>query len=354
MIARFSDEVTKKEEERHAKFLKKALAISGGGAKGAFAVGVLKHLFKTYRNTGWFSITGGTSTGALISPIAAVMGAKDPMGTEAFETLEHMYTNVSTPDILEKQSIFELIGRQDCLYESDPLNDLIHRQFRPAWFEWLQSPSTPHCYVVYTNYQTGQKVAMSPKENGMTQERFIKGMLASASVPVVMEATIIDDTDVCYDGGVRDLLPFGNAIELGAETIVPIFLDPEEFPKTKSRFRRMDKILLRTLSILVDETGRNDFAMANLINIGIQAKEEILSAFSQDQAALQKIKKVFNAEKYKAMFGSEKRLISIITGLMPDVSLTEDSLTFDPVKMKSWVELGEKKASDVIQASPFA
>lgn len=332
---------------------KSALVISGGGAKGAFAVGVLKHIFKTYRDTGWFSITGGTSTGALISPIAAVMGAADPMGTEAFETLEQMYTNVSTPDILEKQSIFELITRQDCLYESDPLNDLLHRHLRPEWFEWLQSPDAPRCYVVYTNYQTGQKVAMSPQDEGMTRERFIKGMLASASVPVVMEATIIDE-DVCYDGGVRDLLPFGHAIELGAESIVPIFLDPEEFPQTKSRFRRMDKILLRTLSILVDETGRNDFAMANLINIGIQAKEEILSAFSQDQAALRKLQKIFKAEKYQALYGLKKRLISIITGLKPNEPLTEDSLTFDPVKMKAWVDLGEQKAREIIQTSPFS
>lgn len=114
----------------------------------------------------------------------------------------------------------------------------------------------------------------------------------------------------------------------------------------------MDKILLRTLSILVDETGRNDFAMANLINIGIQAKEEILAAFSQDQAALKKLQKIFN--KYQDLYGPEKRLITLIKGLKPDEPLTEDSLTFDPVKMKSWVDLGEKKARDVIQASPFS
>jgi NTE family protein len=332
---------------------KTALVISGGGAKGAFAVGVLKHLFKTYRDTGWFAIAGGTSTGALIAPIAAAMGAPDPMGTEAFETLEHMYTNVSTPDILEKQSIFELMTRQDCLYESDPLNDLLHRHLRPEWFAWLQSPDAPYCYVVYTNYQTGQKVAMSPKDKGMKRERFIKGMLASASVPVIMEATPIDD-EVCYDGGVRDLLPFSNAIDVGAETIVPIFLDPEAFPKTQNRFRRMDKILLRTLSILVDETGRNDFAMAHLINIGIQAKEEILAAFGHDNAALKKLKKIFEAEKYQELFGTEKRLITLIKGLRPDEALTEDSLTFDPVKMKAWVDLGEQKAQEVIQTSPFS
>jgi len=331
---------------------KTALVVSGGGAKGAFAVGVIKHIFKKYRDTGWFSITGGTSTGALISPMAALMAAPDPTGSEAMKTLEHIYTNVSTSDILEKQNIFELIGRQDCLNESDPLNDLLHRLFHREWFKWLKRREASDCYVVYTNYQDGQKVAASPKDRGMTRERFIQAMRASASVPVIMEATVIDE-DVCYDGEVRDLLPFGKAISLGAETVVPIFLDPEEFSKTRSRFRRMDKILLRTLSILVDEAGRNDFEMANLINVGIKAKQEILEQFKGDTAALRKLRAVFNRKEFKALFGSEKRLVKITTGLGPDEPLTEDSLTFDPAKMRIWVDQGEKKAKEIIPESPF-
>ncbi len=332
---------------------KTALVISGGGAKGAFAVGVVKHLFAAYRDKGWFSITGGSSTGALICPIAAVMAAPDPMGSEALETLVAMYTSVTTSDILEKQSIFEFIQRQDALYESDPLNDLIHRQFRLEWFEWLQNPEAPDSYVVYTNYQTGKKVTVSVKDDGMTRERFIQGMLASASVPVIMEATIIDG-DVCYDGGVRDLLPFGKAIELGAQTILPIFLDPEEFSETRSRFRRLDKVLIRTLAILVDETGRNDFAMANLINIGNQAKQEILEIFPQGSREHEKLQKIFNRKEFQPLFGPEKHLVRIITGLRPDQPLTEDSLTFDPVKMSVWVQWGEQKAKRVVKKNPFA
>lgn len=331
---------------------KTALVISGGGAKGAFAVGVLKYIFSAYRNTGWFAITGGTSTGALISPLAALMAAPDPIGSQALETLLQMYTTVATPDILGKKNIFELIELPDALYESDPLNNLLHRHFRPEWFNWLQKPKSPKCYVVYTDYQTGQKVTVSPKDKGMTWERFIQAMLASASVPVVMEATIINE-DVCYDGGVRDLLPFGRAIELGAETIVPIFLDPEQFSSSQGKFKRMDKVLLRTLDIMKDETGRNDYEMANLINIGIQAKQELFKVFTGDPDALKKLKKVFHKKEFSPLFGPEKRLIKIITGLRPDKPLTEDSLTFDPNKMSRWVQWGEQKAREILKESPF-
>jgi hypothetical protein len=62
---------------------------------------------------------------------------------------------------------------------------------------------------------------------------------------------------------------------------------------------------------------------------------------------------VFDSEKYQALFGPQMRLITIIAGLKPDEPLTEDSLTFDPAKMKSWVDRGEKKAQEVIQETPF-
>jgi len=331
---------------------KVALVISGGGAKGAFAVGVVKHLYSNYRSTGWFNIIGGSSTGALISPFAALMAAPEPIGSKAFERLEYIYTHVKTSDILKKQNIFELLINKDCLNKTDPLNKLLHQEIRQEWFDWLSTPEAPDCYVVYVNYQTGQKIAVTPKDPGMTRETFIQAMLASASVPVVMESSMINNKE-CYDGGVRDLLPFSNAIDLGAEIIVPIFLGPEAFASTDNLFKRMDKILLRTLDILVDESWRNDLDMAELINIGFRAKQDLFSAFSNDQLTLNKIKNVFNKTEYEDLFGEKKRLIQIVTGLRPDANLTHDSLAFNPVIMKQWVDMGEQKAVQVIKTSPF-
>ena len=50
--------------------MKRALVISGGGSKGAFAVGVLKQLFATYPNLD-FDIYVGTSAGSLVVTLAA-------------------------------------------------------------------------------------------------------------------------------------------------------------------------------------------------------------------------------------------------------------------------------------------
>lgn len=108
-----------------------ALVISGGGAKGAFAVGVIKNLFEKYRSTGWFHIVGGTSTGALIAPMAALMAHSGPLQHAALATLEQIYTTVRTPDILRKRRIIEFLWRQDCLNDSKPLRELLNDMFKP-------------------------------------------------------------------------------------------------------------------------------------------------------------------------------------------------------------------------------
>jgi predicted acylesterase/phospholipase RssA len=53
-----------------------ALVISGGGAMGAFAVGAVRYIFRRHRETGWFSIVGGCSTGALMAPFVGFDPAK--------------------------------------------------------------------------------------------------------------------------------------------------------------------------------------------------------------------------------------------------------------------------------------
>jgi predicted acylesterase/phospholipase RssA len=329
-----------------------ALIISGGGAKGAFAAGAIRHIFREYRSKGWFSIVGGCSTGALITPLAGLLGASPEIAEEALERLIHQYSSITTENILEKKSIIEFIKRQDGLNKSTPLRNRVKEVFRPECFQWLQREDMPYCYVVYTNYQSGNLEVVSPKDPGMTRERFIDAMIASASVPVVMEPTFIDG-QVCYDGGVRDLLPFARAIDLGAETIVPIMLDTSKVNPSQSRFRRLDKIIYRTLAIMLDETGKNDLQMAKRINTAMRVKREILQAVAGRPLCRKRIQAIFDREEYGDLFGAQKRLIRIIEGLRPDTALTDNPMRFDPQLMREWITLGEQKARTVLTANPF-
>ncbi len=51
--------------------MSRALVISGGGSKGAFAVGIVKRLLENYPNLK-FDMYVGTSTGSLIVPLLAM------------------------------------------------------------------------------------------------------------------------------------------------------------------------------------------------------------------------------------------------------------------------------------------
>jgi hypothetical protein len=104
----------------------------------------------------------------------------------------------------------------------------------------------------------------------------------------------------------------------------------------------------------VDGVGRNDYEMASLINIGVQAKQEIIDTFAQNPSVSEKLKEILKKPKYRDLFGPQKRLIDIITGLRPDKPLTEDSLAFDPVQMTKWVNQGEQKPKELFKKSPFS
>ena len=92
------------------------LAISGGGANGAFGAGLL---------VGWtesgtrpeFTVVTGISTGALTAPFAF-------LGSDYDDELREIYTRFDTEDLVEDRGIFAFL-RQDALKSSTPLQAVI-------------------------------------------------------------------------------------------------------------------------------------------------------------------------------------------------------------------------------------
>jgi hypothetical protein len=104
---------------------------------------------------------------------------------------------------------------------------------------------------------------------------------------------------------------------------------------------------------MLDETAENDLQMANLVNLAVQAKTEILQALAGRPHRRRKIQAIFDKEEYSDLFGSEKRLIRIIDGLRPDQELTDNPMRFDPALMQQWMVLGERTARSVVTTNPF-
>ena len=97
------------------------LALSGGGAKGAFSAGIL---------CGWseagsrptFKIVTGISTGALIAPFAF-------LGIEYDKTIQQLNTTIATKDVMGMRSRLIVRGGIDSLADSSPLENLIIEYF---------------------------------------------------------------------------------------------------------------------------------------------------------------------------------------------------------------------------------
>lgn len=98
------------------------LAISGGGANGAFGAGLLAGWSKAGDRPA-FSVVTGISTGALIAPFAF-------LGPQYDESLKQFYTTTETENILKIRSIFTFLS-SDSAGDSTPLRRMIEKAVTP-------------------------------------------------------------------------------------------------------------------------------------------------------------------------------------------------------------------------------
>ena len=166
------------------------LALSGGGANGAFGAGLLN---------GWtaagtrpvFKLVTGISTGALIAPFAF-------LGSDYDSTLRDFYTTISTKDIYNERSYLAILFDPSSMVDTTPLQTILAKQVNE---QVLAEVAQAHqrgrrLFIGTTNMEAGKLViwdmgaiATSGKPGAL--ELFRKVMLASASIPVAFPAVYI-------------------------------------------------------------------------------------------------------------------------------------------------------------------
>ncbi|MCI0586165.1 MAG: patatin-like phospholipase family protein [Planctomycetes bacterium] len=264
---------------------KLALVFSGGGAKGAFGVGVLWELSRRRPSLRW-DIVCGTSTGALIAPFAA-LGADDP---GAIGELRSVYLNARKRRIVDSnlgvRGILGLFrGLPDGVYNLGPLRELIDRHLGPDRLRRL-ADSPVATVVNAVSLQQGEVVlctqdrhrptieawfreraasASIPRHRVLPFSRFRKAMVASASIPGAIEPAELDGEQL-VDGGVVDVAPLRSAIAAGATHILAVLMSPRRPPPNPARAENPLEVALRATDLLTDEILRNDIEYAGHVS----------------------------------------------------------------------------------------
>ena len=112
---------------------KTALVVSGGGSKGAFAVGALRYIHDHVRAVDKFDVYCGTSTGSLIVPLAAC-------GELAL--LENQYTTLRQDDLV-RLGVVGNLENGISLHDARPLKNKIASLLTQARYDLLRARATP-------------------------------------------------------------------------------------------------------------------------------------------------------------------------------------------------------------------
>jgi len=191
-LRRYTDEpVTKFSFEKDTSTATKSyLALSGGGADGAYGVGVLN---------GWsaagtrpaFSVVSGVSTGGLIAPFAF-------LGSQYDDTLRELYTSGIAESLLSDPSIMRVLFSSG-LFGNTRLRELVARYVGPEIMAQVARENTKgrRLLVVTTDLDTqrtaiwdmGKIAAVGTPE---ALKLFRDVMAASASIPLVFPPIMIE------------------------------------------------------------------------------------------------------------------------------------------------------------------
>jgi NTE family protein len=237
--------------------LKNALILSGGGARAAYQVGVLKALAEILPEGACnpFPIICGTSAGAIN---AVTLAAHEGCFADAVAELEKTWTNLDPAQVYKYGwwqmikglsrfgfSLFnEGIGikRPIALLDNAPLRDLIRRTVH---FEKIDRAiargDLDAVSVTAMGYTSGKSVCFfqgKPDMEGWQRYRRIgrrtllgiDHLMASSAIPTLFPTTRIEH-EFYGDGALRQLSPISPALHLGAERVFIIGVSGNRDPK---------------------------------------------------------------------------------------------------------------------------
>ncbi|MDD7914069.1 patatin-like phospholipase family protein [Polaribacter ponticola] len=248
--------------------MKKALVISGGGSKGAFAGGVAQYLMKKENRD--YDLFVGTSTGSLmVSHLALGM----------LDELKVLYTNVNQDTIFSNNpfnikkvagekvisishfnTLWNLILGRKTFGESKNLKSLIKNNVTKEMYNKIRE-NNKEVVVTVSNLTANQIEYKS--SNDCTYEDFTDWIWGSCNYIPFMSLL---EKDHCQyaDGGFGSLVPIREAILRGATEIDAIILETEVSQINKVPSKNPFSLLFTVFDFMLTHVERHNITIGKL------------------------------------------------------------------------------------------
>lgn len=246
----------------------KALVISGGGSKGAFAGGVAQYLIESEGKN--YDMFLGTSTGSLLIPHLA---AHD------LGKLYDIFTNVSQKHIFSINpfvarskgdreyvsinffnTLLQFIKRKRTFGESKALRRNIKRNFTRE--EYNKIKATKEDVVVTVSNLSKNRVEYKSIKD-FSYEEFCDWIWISCNYIPFMSLATVDGHEYA-DGGLGCVIPIREAILRGATEVDAIVLESENLEYNKVLGKNPFSLMINLYGHLLDQVEKGDIAIGKL------------------------------------------------------------------------------------------
>ncbi|WP_299124440.1 patatin-like phospholipase family protein [uncultured Winogradskyella sp.] len=246
----------------------RALVISGGGSKGAFAGGVAQYLMEHEKRE--YDMFLGTSTGSLLVPHLAV---------NDISKLYDIFTNVQQQDIFSVSpfvqrkkgdrefvsidfvnSLWQFIKRKRTFGESKALRRKIRKDFT---FEEYQKIKKEKSDVVVTVSNLSMNRVEYKSIQDCSYEEFCNWIWISCNYIPFMSLAKVNGYEYA-DGGLGCVIPIREAILRGATEIDAVVLEAENLGKQRVLGKNPFSLMMNLFGHLMDRVERNDILIGKL------------------------------------------------------------------------------------------
>ena len=254
----------------------RALVISGGGSKGAFAGGVAQYLIQEEGKK--YDLFLGTSTGSLLIPHLA-------MGN--IDKVYDIYTNVNqrkifnvNPFVVKRKEgreyvtinyfnmFWQFVRKKRTFGESQNLRKHIKRNFSEENFDQLKSQVED---VVVTVSNLSKNRVEYKSINDFTYEDFCDWIWISCNYIPFMSLAKKDGFEYA-DGGLGCVVPIREAIKRGATEVDAIILEAENMEYNKVLGKNPFSLMINLFGFLLDQVEYHDIVEGKLAALNKKVK----------------------------------------------------------------------------------